>query len=216
MAGVLHETSELCDRHRVLVDPESVNRHDPHWTLLRIEALRAHPEAAPRHFDHVLEERGCLHRSPDYAALPGSRITWSASTTRLTTRPARTASASDARRRPARCAANPAQNPSEIDSSQTTIRIPSLTEAPAANAATKIASGGTARRSIRDSRRERREPLPTGKSPLELDVLDEARGERVRDDDRDHGADDDDDDVSDLEVRPAVVDDQHADEGDRG
>src|SRR4051794_677269 len=151
MAGFLHETSELGDRYRVLVDPESVDRHDPHWTLLGIEALRAHPEAAPRHFDHVFDDRGCLHRSRDYAALPGSRITWSASTTRLTTRPARTASARDARRRPARCAANPAQNPSEIDSGQTTMRIPSPTEAPAANAATKIASGGAARRSIRDS-----------------------------------------------------------------
>ena len=62
MAGVLHESPELGDRHRVSIDPEPPDRHLADGTLLRIEVRRAHPEPAAGQLDHVLEERRHGHR----------------------------------------------------------------------------------------------------------------------------------------------------------
>ena len=135
----------------------------------------------------------------------------------LMTRPAAIQSASSRPRRPAYQAASPAQKLSESASSQmTSTRIASVSATFASWRTSRTASGGTASRRNRDQLEARRdEPLFHRRPSADRYQLDESVREDVRRADRDNRTDDDESGVERFQGRPAVVNDQQTDQGDR-
>jgi hypothetical protein len=133
----------------------------------------------------------------------------------LMTRPARIESPSQRPRRPAYQAASPAQKLSERASSQMTTRIVSVSATFASSRMSRTASGGTASRRNRNSKRAvASHSCVVGRLPSSTSWT-RLHEKTCVGDDRDNRTDDDEDGLGQFQGSPAVVDDQQTDQRDR-